>query len=239
MNQLEKYILENRDELDRVEPVPEEAMWQRIRAKQVPPPPPSKYGLNLKRLPIAVLVLALAGWGLWWFTKAEPLPPDGGRNLFRQAPPAPKVPIAEQQKQPEAGQAPVAEQQKGTPPPAVVQAAPKVKQRIAKQPKAKPAEVPPTMVSEDERRMQQLVAQKQREIGLDTLDRAAYADLLRELDELEITVQEARRDLGSGPQRERLMETLIRYYELKIKILEQINYEINKKEYHEALEKRI
>ncbi|MBK8567805.1 MAG: hypothetical protein IPN76_31925 [Saprospiraceae bacterium] len=121
----------------------------------------------------------------------------------------------------------------------MVQAAPKVKQRIAKQPKAKTAEVPPTMVSEDERRMQQLVAQKQREIGLDTLDRAAYADLLRELDELEITVQEARRDLGSGPQRERLMETLIRYYELKIKILEQINYEINKKEYHEALEKRI
>lgn len=95
------------------------------------------------------------------------------------------------------------------------------------------------MVSEDEQRLQQLVAQKQREIGLDTLDRAAYADLLRELDELEITVQEARRDLGSGPQQERLMETLIRYYELKIRILEQINYEINKKEYHEALEKRI
>jgi hypothetical protein len=239
MSDLEKYILEHRDELDRVEPVPEEAMWQRIRANQLPKQAPKKARFNWKLLSIAALVLALAGWGLWWFTKAEPAGPDGGQNLFRQAPPAPKVPIAEQPKQPEAGQAPVAEQQKGTPPPALVQAAPKVKQRIAKQPKSKPAQVPQPLVSEAERRLQQLVAQKQREIGLDTLDRAAYADLLRELDELEITVQEARRDLGSGPQRERLMETLIRYYELKIRILEQINYEINKKEYHETLEKRI
>ncbi len=87
--------------------------------------------------------------------------------------------------------------------------------------------------------MQQLVAQKQREIGLDTLNRAAYADLLSELDELEISVEEARRDLGGMPQRERLMETLLRYYELKIRILEQINYEINKQKYHAELEKRI
>ena len=94
-------------------------------------------------------------------------------------------------------------------------------------------------MSAEERKLQQLVVQKQREIGLDTLDRVAYADLLRELDELEISVEEARRDLGDMPQKQRLMETLIRYYELKIRILEQINYEINKQKYHEALEKRI
>ena len=87
--------------------------------------------------------------------------------------------------------------------------------------------------------MQQLVAQKQREIGLDTLDRAAYADLLRELDELEVTVGQARKDFAGMPQNERLVQTLIRYYELKIRILEQINYEINKQKYHEELEKRI
>jgi hypothetical protein len=123
----------------------------------------------------------------------------------------------------------------------VAEALPKAKKRttVKANGQRSTAKNPTPVVSEDERRLQQLVAQKQREIGLDTLDRAAYSDLLRELDELEITVQEARRDLGSGPQRERLMETLIRYYELKIKILEQINYEINKKEYHEALEKRI
>lgn len=116
---------------------------------------------------------------------------------------------------------------------------------IAEQPKMKtkkPAKTEvntPPVVSEEERQLQQLVAQKQREIGLDTLDRAAYADLLGELDELEITIAEARRDLGDMPQKQRLMETLIRYYELKIRILEQINYEINKQKYHAELEKRI
>ncbi len=234
MSDLEKYILENRDELDRMEAVPEEAMWQRIRAKQVPPPP--KSGFNWKWLSIAVLVLALAGWGLWFFTKPEPP---------QTTPTKPQVPIAEQPEQAaKEEQLVVAEQQQESRSPSVAAAAPRVEQRIAKQPKTKrrtPATTEPTqpVVSAAEQRMQQLVAQKQREIGLDTLDRAAYADLLRELDELEITVQEARRDLGNGPQRERLMETLIRYYELKIRILEQINYEINKKEYHEALEKRI
>ncbi len=231
MTDLEKYILENRDELDRMEAVPEEAMWQRIRANHAPKQVPKATGFNWKLLSIAALVLALAGWGLWFFAKVEP----AASVPMRTPPPKFQGPIAEQPKQ----QATVAEQQTKTPPPAVAQAAPKLKQRIAKQPKAKSAEVSPPVVSEDERRLQQLVAQKQREIGLDTLDRAAYADLLRELDELEISVEEARRDLGNGPQRERLTETLIRYYELKIRILEQINYEINKKEYHEALEKRI
>jgi outer membrane biosynthesis protein TonB len=237
MSDLEKYILEHRDELDRMEAVPEEAMWQRIRASHAPPQAPKKAGFNWKLLSIAALVLALAGWGLWLFKKGEPtvtLP-------LQTPPPKLQAPIAEQQKQREEEQAPVADQQKETPPPAVAEALPKAKKRSTGKAKAQQptAKNPPPVVSEDEQRLQQLVAQKQREIGLDTLDRAAYFDLLRELDELEITVQEARRDLGSGPQRERLMETLIRYYELKIKILEQINYEINKKEYHEAWEKRI
>ena len=218
-------------------------MWQRIRANHAPKQVPKATGFNWKWLTIAALVLALAGWGLWFFTRAEPAAPVP----LQTPPPRVQGPIAEQPKQQEEQQAPVAvntlgEQQKETPPPpAIAQAAaPKAKRPVAKQrTKAKPAEEPAPVVSEDERRLQQLVAQKQREIGLDTLDRAVYADLLRELDELEITVEEARRDLGNGPQRERLTETLIRYYELKIRILEQINYEINKKEYHETLEKRI
>ncbi|MBK8567804.1 MAG: hypothetical protein IPN76_31920 [Saprospiraceae bacterium] len=95
MNQLEKYILEHRDELDRMEAVPEEAMWQRIRAKQVPPPPLSKNGLNLKRLSIAGLVLALAGWGLWFFfSKMEPATTSPPQT----PPPKVQMPIAEQQK---------------------------------------------------------------------------------------------------------------------------------------------
>jgi hypothetical protein len=240
MSDLEKYILENRDELDRMEPVPADAMWQKIRAnstrqKPLVALPPARAGFNWKWLAIAALVLSVAGWGLLFF---------GGRNEFRQTPKtpvaAPKAPVAEQKTPPIAEQnapAPTLEQatktEKQSSSPIAEQTKVKTKKPVKTEVNARP------VVSEEERQLQQLVAQKQREIGLDTLDRAAYADLLGELDELEITIAEARRDLGDMPQKQRLMETLIRYYELKIRILEQINYEINKQKYHEELEKRI
>ncbi|MCC6725683.1 MAG: hypothetical protein IT258_14335 [Saprospiraceae bacterium] len=231
MSDLEKYLLANRDELDRMEAVPEEALWQKIRAETATQKPPARIGFNWKLLSIAALVLALAGWGLLFFLKDEAEPPAP----LQRPVPKPSQPIAEQKEQPV--QEPlVAEQQTATVQTAKAPVAAQKKPQ-KRQPKADAA--PQPELSEDERRLQQLVAQKQQEIGLDTIDRATYASLLKELDELEISVQEARRDLGSGPQRERLMETLIRYYELKIRILEQINYEINKNDYHEALEKRI
>ncbi|MCF8243775.1 MAG: hypothetical protein K9J37_02335 [Saprospiraceae bacterium] len=235
MSDLEKYILENRDELDRMEPVPEEAMWQKIRANSTRQKPAARAGFNWKLLTIAAFLVALVGWGLLFF---------GGRNSFRQMPTtpiaAPTAPVAEQKTKPIAEDkttTPTQEQvltieKKSTPP---IAERPKQK---ARKPAKTEVETPP-VVSEEERQLQQLVAQKQQEIGLDTLNRAAYADLLSELDELEISVEEARSDLGGMPQRERLMETLIRYYELKIRILEQINYEINKQKYHAELEKRI
>jgi hypothetical protein len=257
MSDLEKYILEHRDDLDRMEAVPEEAMWQKIRANAAPQKPPvamppvamppvdmpaAKFGFNWKLLSIAALVLALAGWGLLFFSKAEPAAPAPLKTPPTQAQ-APQVqaPIAKQDNAP-AMEPAIAEQQT-TATQKVAAASPKGNLPVAERPKAKrqpkATKAAPTPISEDERRLQQLVTQKQREIGLDTLDRVAYAELLRELDELEISVAEARQDLGGMPQRERLMETLIRYYELKIRILEQINYEINKRQYHEALEKRI
>jgi hypothetical protein len=240
MSDLEKYLLEHRDELDRMEAVPEEAMWQKIRANIVQQKPATKFRFNWKMLSIAAIVLALAGWGLLVFRKSEPAP-----VLQKVAPPKVQAPIAKQEDRP-AMEPPIAQQKDNAQEaetPKVAAASPKGNPPIAKQPKAKrqpkaPKAAPPA-ISEEEGRLQQLVAKKQREIGLDTLDRAAYAELLQELDELEISVAEARRDLGGMPQRERLMETLIRYYELKIRILEQINYEINKRQYHEALEKRI
>lgn len=234
MSDLEKYILENRDELDRMEPVPEEAMWQKVRTRTTQQKPSAKVGFNWKMLSIAALVLALAGWGLLFFKKKEPA------LVPLQAPPTKvEVPIADKEKTPAA---------KGEPAiapaaPEVAQASPKRTPPVAKRPKTKPRPSDPKpqqpVVSEEERQLQQLVAQKQREIGLDTLDRAAYADLLRELDELEVTVEQARKDFAGMPQNERLVQTLIKYYELKIRILEQINYEINKQKYHEELEKRI
>ncbi len=241
MSDLEKYILENRDELDRMEPVPEEAMWQKIRANSTRQKPPVRTGFNWKWLAIAALVLSVAGWGLLFFKKQAA---TGERNLFRPAPTtpiaAPTAPVAEQKTKPVAEQKEIAPTQE-----TVAITEKKSIPPVSKRPKSKPLKpvkkkkTAPPAFSEEERQLQQLVAQKQREIGLDTLNRATYADLLAELDELEISVEEARSDLDGMPQRERLMETLIRYYELKIRILEQINYEINKQKYHEELEKRI
>ncbi|MBI1227043.1 MAG: hypothetical protein GC192_17560 [Bacteroidetes bacterium] len=244
MNDLEKYILKNRDELDHLEPVPEEAMWKKIRANSIPQKPPTRTGFNWKLLAIATLVLSVAGWGLLFFKKQATVPPV-------VTPPKQEVPIAEQpleeNEMPAVEQTvPIAARQPDKPTQEQIAAAErKVPPSIAKQPKRKAKRVTEeeaaaqTTIFAEEQELQQLVVQKQQEIGLDTLDRATYADLLKELDELEISVAEARRDLGGIPQQERLMETLIRYYELKIRILEQINYEINKQKYHEALEKRI
>jgi hypothetical protein len=243
MNEFEKYILEHRDELDRIEAVPEEAIWRKLKAKATPPPP-TKPGFNWRLLAIAALLLSVAGWGLWCFggKKADAAPP--ALPVQQMPVTKPNVPIAEQKTPELPATPPIAEQQKMPDEVAETTIAP-AKHKASGRPKpGKLAEpltpiAPAAKLSEAEQRLQQLVAQKQREIGLDSLDRAAFADLLQELDELEISVQEARKDLGDMPQRERLMETLLKYYELKIRILEQINYEINKQKYHEELEKRI
>lgn len=232
MSDLEKYIHENRDKLDQLEQVPEEAMWQRIRAKT---PPPRRPPFPWKWLSLLAFALVAVGWGLLFFGEKkgqEPQPPVPLQQ--RQVPPA-NVPIAEQKMEaPPTEEVPIAQPENRI-------AQQKTTIRAAAKPKrTPPAKQPPEpAVSDEERELQQLVAQKQREIGLDSLDKASYADLLQELDELEISIAEARKDLSGMPQKERLMETLIRYYELKIRILEQINYEINKKKYHEELEKRI
>lgn len=241
MSDLEKYILENRDELDRMEAVPEEAMWRKIKDKPAPQPtPPAKNGFNWKLLAVAALLLSVVGWGLWCLREKE----AGAVPVQRMGMPKKTVPIAKREKRETKPDQLFAEQKEPTPALADAGIAPAKKKRNRpiypsqkKEPIVPIAPAPKT--SEAERRMQQLVAEKQQEIGLDSLDRATYADLLRELDEVEISVQEARRDLSDMPQRERLMETLLRYYELKIRILEQINYEINKQKYHEELEKRI
>ncbi|MCU0346952.1 MAG: hypothetical protein MUC59_08405 [Saprospiraceae bacterium] len=244
MSNLEKYILENRDELDRMEAVPEEALWQKIRAQQSPQKlpvavPSGKLGFNWKIWSIAALVLALAGWGLWVFWEKQAAAPAVTPALPSKAPMS-TMPVAEQKKAEPTAQPPVAEQiplptQKPTPP--IAQAKKPSKKPSKTGPP--PAAVPGLAVSAEERKLQQLVSQREREIGLDTLDRMAYADLLRELEVLELTVEQARKDFAGMPQNDRLVNTLIKYYELKIRILEQISNEINKREYHAELEKRI
>ena len=129
MSDLEKYILENRDELDRMEPVPEEAMWQKVRTRTTQQKPPAKVGFNWRMLSIAALVLALGGWGLLFFKKKEPA------LVPLQAPPTKvEVPIADKEKTPAAeGEPAIAPAA-----PEVAQAAPKRTPPVAKRPQAKP-----------------------------------------------------------------------------------------------------
>ncbi len=235
MNHLEKYILENRDEFDRMEDVPEEAMWQNIRQRNASSGEEDSTSQHAekasrnrwKALAITGFILALAGWGILFFKKQTPVEP---------AVPALETPIASQeQTQPPVVLPPAAKVEIETKQPL---AANKPTKKTATK-KTPPPEQPPSELAQQEAHLQQLVHRKKNEIGFERLDRAAFAELFRELDELEITVEQARKDAAELPRNERLAETLIRYYELKIRILEQLSNEINKKEYHEGLEKSI
>lgn len=235
MSDLEKFIHEHRDELDQVEAVPTEALWQKIKAGQTPKAPAKAKGLNWRLLSILGLALVLIGWGIALFRQKE-VPATSPSPVAKPAI-APTPLHKEAEKPLPTEQASPLQAKPDQTPPAIAAQKLKSHKNPTTKPKA-PAALQPVHSPEEEA-LQQLVALKQKEIGLDTLDKEKYANLLKELDELEITVEQARKDFAGMPENERLLQTLIRYYELKIRILEQISNEINKRQYHEALEKRI
>jgi hypothetical protein len=227
MDQLEKYLLENRDELDRMEPVPEEAMWRNIQKSSQPKPPLEKpKGTNTWMwLAVGAFVFALLGWALLIFEKQPPVEKP-------ETKPAVESPVAVSDSLSGDKQPGVSLEQKDEP--VAVIPSP-----VAKRSSPKKPAIEPVRQTDEEHRLQLLVHQKKKEIGFDQLDRKAYEALFKELDELELTIEQARKDAAGFPGNERLVETMIRYYELKIRILEQLSNEINKKEYHEGLEKSI
>lgn len=94
-------------------------------------------------------------------------------------------------------------------------------------------------LAEQEAELQKLISQKEMEVGLDTLNPETFAEVFAELAELESNAELTRQDLATGLIKERTLETLIRQYELKIRILENLSREIDKKKYHNELEKEI
>lgn len=184
MDNFEKYMRENRGELDRLEPLDDKAMWKGV-VKRMPPtesPPKGQaitnHGLRSKWkwLAMAASVAALIGWALYFFQPVE--------RPFSLADISPEL-------------------------------------------------------AEREADLLRLISQKETEIGLDQLDRAAFAEVFGELAELENSAAVTRQDLAEGQTKERTLETLLRQYELKIRILENLKREIEKKEYHDELEKEI
>lgn len=77
---------------------------------------------------------------------------------------------------------------------------------------------------------QQLVNNKERELRLENIDKDVFGEVLRELKSLDSVQTEFRADFQALPKNERTVETLLRYYEQKIRILELLSKEIQIKQ---------
>ena len=76
---------------------------------------------------------------------------------------------------------------------------------------------------------QRLIAQKEGALNLEEVDKKAFKDIFTELQLLEELHKEYLQDLPRYEKNDQLVNTLLRYYERKIKILERLSREIEKK----------
>ncbi|MEM1122102.1 MAG: hypothetical protein AAGJ18_16775 [Bacteroidota bacterium] len=79
----------------------------------------------------------------------------------------------------------------------------------------------------------QLVAAKKSELNFQELDTLAFGEVLQELKELNQEYDHWTKDVPQYVQEQELLEFLQRHYEQKIRILELLAKEIEKKEYYE------
>ena len=184
MNDLEKYLLANRDALDQAEPLDEDHLWEGVKNRMdtVSSPdsrPSSRLSHFWKRWAIAASVVALAGWGVLLFRNE-----DRTKSEYSLSDISPEL-------------------------------------------------------AKEEAKFQHLIRLKEQSIGFDELDRGAYREIFQELEELEKNTEEARQDVPGFRENNRLVKTLLQHYELKIRILEHLSKEIEKKKYHEELEKSL
>ena len=181
MDFLEKYIHDNRKEMDGLEAVPTDKIWMNIPREK------NKKKNGKKRLhhlkinqsniwkyaAVAASILALVGWGLWFWH-----PPQNTISI---------------------------------------------------------ADISPEL-AEKEMHLTQLISQKEKEINWENIDKKIHADILNDLKTIEQNTEQTKLDIAQFPD-EKIIETLIRNYELKIRILENLNREIEKNKYHEEFEK--
>lgn len=91
----------------------------------------------------------------------------------------------------------------------------------------------PPQWEQEQRQYQQLVENKMEELRLENIDRDAYRDVLKELEEIEQMQQEFEKELPALPKDDKTIQTLLRYYEQKIRILEILSREIQLKQHEE------
>ncbi|MFK7773487.1 MAG: hypothetical protein AB8F94_15160 [Saprospiraceae bacterium] len=81
----------------------------------------------------------------------------------------------------------------------------------------------------EEENYQQLVAEKKEEIDFDEINKSKYKDIFHELELLEDVHDEFKEDLPVISDEEKAIQVLQKYYERKIRILERLSKEIEKK----------
>lgn len=81
----------------------------------------------------------------------------------------------------------------------------------------------------EEENYQQLVAEKKEELEFDKINQSKYQDIFHELELLENVHDEFREDLPVLSDEEKAIQVLQKYYERKIRILERLSKEIEKK----------
>lgn len=100
-------------------------------------------------------------------------------------------------------------------------------------------EVVPTTLSDlspelarQEAAFQTTIALKKKALKINELDQEAYAPFFEELSLLDSLQVEYQRELPKYSGNDRLLNSLIRYYELKIQILEQLENDLAKQQYY-------
>lgn len=187
MDHLEKYIRENREQLDQVEQPEADLIWLGIQGQMATEEKQQHSGAKVIQLPqswaigIAASMLLLIVSGIWYISS---LPKENQ-----------KIDLA--------------------------------------------TYVPELDLQQES--YQQLIAQKEADLNLTSLDRAEFEEIFMELSTLEEIHQEFLKDLPQFNQNSQLVEVIIKYYERKIRILERLSNEIEKRNYHEknTLEKSI
>lgn len=92
----------------------------------------------------------------------------------------------------------------------------------------------PPQWAQEQQEYKQLIENKKQELRLENIDRDAYREVLKELEEIEKMQQAFEEELLTLPKDDKTIQTLMRYYEQKIRILEILSKEIQIKQHEEA-----
>ncbi|MEM6963791.1 MAG: hypothetical protein AAF573_03430 [Bacteroidota bacterium] len=91
----------------------------------------------------------------------------------------------------------------------------------------------PIFKNEAVKEYRQTVAAKEQEVNIESINKQEFEDIFYELEILETMQQEFRKDLPEISDKEKAIKVLQKYYERKIRILERLSKEIEKKSQHE------